>query len=172
MIASAAAFEEALNQHRLGRCGVSRVWEAACTHLSQRLRCTRVSVWLYSAARDRLDELCLLDARTRRFSSGMSLAMADFRPYFEALLHSSIIDAPQARTHPATACFGDAYFLPADIHSLLDHLVFDAGEPVAVICCEHCGEPRQWSEPDCEALARVSSQLGEAFTHARSQQRF
>ena len=164
-------FETALAQHQSGQCGSARVWESACTHLSESLGCTRVSLWLYSAQRDRLDELCLLDSRTGRFSSGMSLAMADFHPYFEALEKSELIDAPMARTHPATACFGDAYFLPADIHSLLDSLVFDGGEPVAVICCEHCGEPKQWSMQDQAALAQVCRDLGQAFGRARATHR-
>ncbi|HET7774278.1 MAG TPA: GAF domain-containing protein [Burkholderiaceae bacterium] len=161
------ALSAALAQHLEGRCGIARVWEAACSHLSERLRCTRVSVWLYNGVRDALDELALLDARTQRFSSGMRLALSDFPAYFTALSTSDVIDAPAARTHPATACFGDAYFLPADIHSLLDRVVFDAGEPVAVICCEQCGAPRTWSEQDHETLAAVAHELGNAFTLAR-----
>jgi GAF domain-containing protein len=164
------ALSAALAQHLEGRSGIARVWEAACAHLSERLHCTRVSLWLYSGERDELDQLCLLDARTGRFASGMRLSTSDFPDYFQALLASDVIDAPDARTHPATACFGDAYFLPADIHSLLDRLVFDAGEPVAVICCEHCAAPRTWSVQDHEILAAVAHELGQAFTLARSTQ--
>ncbi len=168
MSESLPALSAALAQHLEGRCGIARVWEAACVHLSERLNCTRVSVWLYNGARDALDELALLDARTQRFSSGMRLTVGDFPEYFDALGASDVIDAPDARTHPATVCFGDAYFLPADIHSLLDRLVFDAGEAVAVICCEHCGAPRTWSEQDHETLASVAHELGQAFTLARA----
>jgi GAF domain-containing protein len=158
----------AMDQLREGRCGIGKVWEAACLHLSEHLHCTRVSLWLYGPHRDQLHELCLLDARTQRFSSGMTLLASDFAPYFEALGRFSVVDAPQARTHPATACFGDAYFLPADIHSLLDCLVFDADQPVAVICCEHCGHERQWQAQDQNTLAQVAQQVGQAFSWART----
>jgi len=168
MVPQALPLDTAMAQLRDGRCGIGKVWEAACAHLSERLQCSRVSVWLYSPDRDHLHELCLLDARTQRFSSGMTLSAGDFAPYFDALSRVAVVDAPQARTHPATSCFGDAYFLPADIHSLLDCVVFDADEPVAVICCEHCGHERQWLAQDQNALAQVAQRVGQAFTWARA----
>lgn len=42
-------------------------------------------------------------------------------------------------------------------------VVLVGGSPTAVLCCEHCGERKAWSDADLDHLQQVASVLGMAF---------
>ncbi|MCU0624079.1 MAG: GAF domain-containing protein, partial [Gemmatimonadaceae bacterium] len=73
------------------------------------------------------------------------------------------IVASDAATHPATSCFDEVYFTPLDIRSLLDVCIVVGGQPVAVLCCEHCGTVRPWSAEDIAYLDKMGALLGMAL---------
>jgi GAF domain-containing protein len=141
----------------------NRVLQATCRAITQAVGSTRASLWVFNDLGDEIRCLCLLDTRTDQFESGTVLSASDFGPYFEAIRSDLKIVADHAATHPATACFQSLYFAPLDICSLLDHVVLVRSELTGVLCCEHCGEPRRWTEADMEALHGIASVLGLAF---------
>lgn len=115
----------------------------------------RVSLWTFSNDLGRITcDMCLDE--NNEFSQGLVLTKADYPEYFEAILTANVIDAAQARIHPATSCFTEGYFKPLNIHSLLDFILHQDFEPSGVLCCESVNREVSWTMKDIEALKKIS----------------
>jgi GAF domain-containing protein len=146
---------------------IASFYQAVCQDIVEHVGATRASIWTFSTLGDAITSVCLFDSRDGSFSSGATLKEEDFGAYFAAIRDDLRIVAPDALTHPATSCFDEIYFTPLDIRSLLDYVVLVNGEPALVLCCEHCGEQKQWSEADVSYLHQMSSVLTMAYKGMR-----
>ncbi|MBS4047687.1 MAG: PAS domain-containing protein [Alphaproteobacteria bacterium] len=141
------------------------LFEAVCRQAVRETDSTRASIW-YFESDGSLTCQCLFDSRDGTVSAGVTLPHAMYAPYLDAIRTNGIVMAPHARQHPATACFNDVYFPANDIHALLDFLVTDRdGQPAAVLCCEQCGSPRNWSPADVAALQTLALRLSDTFRY-------
>jgi GAF domain-containing protein len=120
--------------------------------LSGFVNCSRSSIWLFSPDHDFLICEDLFVANTSQHSRGDQLQRARFPDYFWSLEETRAIVAPEARTDPNTACFTEIYFIPLDIHSLLDAAVLRNSQVHGVVCCEQVGQSRIWGPADINAV--------------------
>jgi PAS domain S-box-containing protein len=122
---------------------------ARCTAAAaQTVGVARASVWLFDDRRESLVCRDLYDAVTARHSSGPLLRAADFPAYFAGLRAKRSIAAHDARTHPDTREFEEVYLVPLGITSMLDSSIRMGGEVVGVLCLEHVGPPRVWTQDE------------------------
>jgi len=115
----------------------------------------RASVWLRDKAQDAIVCQDLFDGGTVH-SRNTLLRRADYPRYFASLDQSVVIPADDAHRHPATSCFSAAYLKPLGIGAMLDAPIWRGGEAVGVLCLEHVGGPRPWSEADCAFATQVA----------------
>ncbi len=148
---------------RSGRLTMRDLSRSACQDIVEHLGVTRASVWTFTPQQDAIEALALLDKRTGGFEDGAVLRESDFEPYFRAIRKERFVLAPDAATHPATQCFNTGYFGPNDIRSLLDYIIYGKDQPIAILCCEHCGEIREWSGKDMNYLHGMALTIGIAF---------
>lgn len=119
------------------------------------LNVARASVWL----RDDLEDSIIcqdLHVTDQPHTHGMTLCRKDFLPYFEALDRSMVIPAEDAHHHPATRCFSSVYLRPLGIGAMLDAPIWRGGKTVGVLCLEHVGEARQWSDSEQAFATQVA----------------
>lgn len=107
---------------------------------------SRSSVWLLDEARSAIQCADLYEAHTGQHSSGTILKAADFPRYFAALDQDETILAHDAHTDPRTSEFADAYLNPLGIGAMLDAPIRVDGKTIGVICSEHLGSPREWTD--------------------------
>lgn len=151
--------KQALATVRTNPAAVADVYEAICRDIVEQVGATRASVWTFNTLKDAITSECLLDTRDGSVSRGVTLKEEDFGSYFHAIRNDLKIVAPDALTHPATSCFDEIYFTPLDIRSLLDYVVLVRDEPTMVLCCEHCGEQKAWSDEDIRYLHHMAAAL-------------
>ncbi|MEW5851112.1 MAG: GAF domain-containing protein [Myxococcota bacterium] len=135
------------------------LFKTVCREVVGRVGSTRASIWSFNDAGDEITCECLLDTWDGKYSQGVKLKQQDFPEYFAAIKNDLKVVATEARTHVATSCFTKDYFGPLDIHSLLDFVILSKGEPVGVLCCEHCGQVKQWTDEHVELLHQLSTIL-------------
>lgn len=152
--------KEAFQELRNGQLAVSDFWNVVCQEITDNIGSSRASLWTFDAKRESIYCEALYDARDGRFSYGTVLRAKDFPSYFAAILQEAQVVAPDARKHPSTSCFNQLYFEPNDIHSLLDFILIDGVTPIGVLCCEHCGDVKQWTDGDVRYLQAIASILG------------
>lgn len=116
----------------------------------------RVSLWVFSSDFESIESIIYYDSATCSYTSGQLLNKSDFNNYFEGILDTEVINAPQARTNDITKCLTETYFEPLNIYSLLDFILHREFVPRGIICCESVGEIIQWSDRDIESLKRIA----------------
>src|SRR6185436_15468836 len=125
---------------------------------AETLGLARVNAWRYF--QDHVGIRCVAhyQSATRTFSSGMELQAADFPDYFEALRTNTLIAADDAVLDPRTREFAASYLAPLGISSMLDAPVFVGNRLEGVLCHEHVGTRRAWTE-DAKVFAIGAANL-------------
>lgn len=119
----------------------------------------RVGLWWcrHDPARAECQEL--FERRGERRRSGMVLPEAEHPAYFDALRSTRVLVLQDARKDPRTRSFYDEYLVPYGIASRMDVPIYSAGAMVGVLCLEHRGRPRIWTEDEQTFASAVGDLL-------------
>ena len=139
--------------------------QAMCKTVCTQLHVERVGIYLFCDQNLSLNEIILYSALTDKFSSGEILKRVDFPDYFSALETNRIIDAHNAATDSRTSEFAGNYLKKYNIASLLDAGLYHAGKLQGVICIEHTGKVRKWTEAESVFLMSISDFLSQRLLH-------
>jgi two-component system sensor histidine kinase/response regulator len=112
------------------------------------LNTQRVSAWFFNDDRSELicEGLYQLDKDCHE--KGSTLNKDDYPTYFQALMSHRIVAADDAQTYACTSEFTEGYLRPLGITSMLDAAIYSQSDLVGVVCCEHVGPPREWSDEE------------------------
>lgn len=152
-----------------GRIGPTAFYGGLTEAIASAVGCNRASIWRFTSdARERIICMDLFDTRTRQHRGGETLTREAFTPYFNAIQANILLMATDARHHPATECFNEAYFQPNDIFSLLDVGIDALGKGWGLFCCEHAGAVKAWTDEDAALLRSVGNLCGMAFARLKT----
>ncbi len=131
--------------------------ELATRKVAQALQVSRASVWLFDKGREHI--VC-----AQLFADGQSLgpvdiklARADHPAYFDATESKLPVRADDAHTHLATHSFSEGYLTPLGITSMLDAPIRLGEHLAGVLCCEHTGPRRHWTNDEEEFMLAVAA---------------
>jgi len=147
---------------------LARVFARATRLIARTLDVERVGIWLFEGERTQLRCVCLYQRTTDTHGTGTLLDLVGVPAYRAALEERRAIVAHDARTDPATVELRDGYLEPLGISSMLDASLFRHGEVVGVVCHEHIGPPRRWSEAEIgfvESVADIVAHTMEQAAH-------
>jgi two-component system cell cycle sensor histidine kinase/response regulator CckA len=130
---------------------------------SSTLRVRRVGIWRYDSARTAIECVDLFDALTGQHDSGTVLAADDFPSYFRALTHSEIVAVDDALRDPRTSEFSEVYLKPLSIASMMDVPIHRSGTVIGVLCHEHTGPMRTWTDDEKAFAIAVCNLISLAF---------
>ena len=122
--------------------------------------------WLFDEARANLTCACQYERARDAFRSGEILRREDYPTYVGALDDYRAIVADDTRNHPLTGELSAGYLVPHGITSMLDAPLLRHGEVVGVICHEHVGAPRAWTQVDTSFVAAVADLVAVAMEQA------
>lgn len=153
----------------LGGSNLATLFRRETELVAHALGIARVGIWLFDDEHQSIRCHQLFERATGRSSGGTVLLATDFPTYFRALEAQRQIAARDVRDDPVASELRDAYFEPLGISSTLDAPLYRAGEVVGVVCHEHVGAPRAWTEEEKAFAAsvadRIAMQLEEAARH-------
>ncbi len=112
------------------------------------LRVERTSIWFLDRDNTALRCLNLYVRSNDKHFSGGELPTNQFPRYLSCLSQEGIIAADYARTDVQTEEFDKTYLAEHGITSMLDTPLRVGKRLRGVLCCEHVGEPRHWTEED------------------------
>lgn len=153
-----------------GGGGLDVSLRAVMEEASAALDVERASAWLYNADETaiRCVELFVRSASTHE--SGVELHMRDYPKYFAALRacrdgtgEGRTIRADDAHTHPTTAEFSTGYLRPLGIGAMLDCPIRVGDKMIGVLCNEHVGDARAWSDDEATFAAAIADLLAIAI---------
>ncbi len=105
----------------------------------------RVGIWLFAENKRCLRCIDLFESFKAVHSQGATLQTREFPDYFAALESQRTLPAEVAAFDIRTSVLTAAYLEPLGITSLLDAPIYLAGSVIGVLCCEHIGQPREWT---------------------------
>lgn len=161
------SLQDLLNQRALFLGDVSETSRRVTESASSCLDVERVSVWLLDSGKTKIRCLDLFVRTASSHTAGTELFAQDFPAYFKALETERTIAANDAHVDSRTSCFSEVYLRPLGIGAMLDVPIWAHGKMVGVLCHEHVGEQRPWTEDD-ETFA---SSLGALVALALERQR-
>ncbi|MGH7257013.1 MAG: PAS domain S-box protein, partial [Nitrospiraceae bacterium] len=123
----------------------------------------RVGIWRYTDDRTAIQCMDLYELSHARHAAEMALPVHSFPGYFDALVTSRIIAADDAHTDDRTAGFSAEYLSRIGISSLMDVPIYLFGRLEGVICHEHVGPPRRWTEDEQMFAVAVSNLVTLAY---------
>lgn len=82
------------------------------------------------------------------FEAGTVIEATSCPRYFRALADDPVILADDARTDPRTCEFTDGYLVPLGITSMMDVPIWVRGRLWGVVCHEHVGPARHWTDAE------------------------
>ena len=140
-----------------------RAVESALRVSARSLDVARVGLWLLSDDRTALHEVAKHDERSGALATDIdrkwTLSLAGWPAYLAAITSRRVIAAGDARTDPRTAELRDGYLDALGIAALLDAPVFVGGTVWGVVCHEHVGAARPWSQREIDFAVSVADML-------------
>lgn len=151
------------------------VFRRVCEAAADAVRVERVGVWLFVNSDRALRCVSLFERSKRRHSKGACMPLAVPSEYLRAVSTAPLLAAPEARTDPRTCELGATYLAPNGITSVLDAPLMRDDRLVGVLCCEHVGPSRAWTDPERRAARAVAdlvvARMSAAETALRSPNR-
>jgi signal transduction histidine kinase len=133
-------------------------YRSACERSARTLNVERVSVWFFNEDRDALSRVIQYRLSTNSFDQGGEIRQRGAEGYFAALRSRRIVAARDALADERTAQL-DAYLRREGVTALLDAPIYRDGEVVGVVCHEHVGGPRDWTEHEAGFATAVADLL-------------
>lgn len=133
-------------------------YRSACEQSARTLDVARVSIWFLSEDGESLVCALAYDRDAGGFEMGGELKRAEAERYFDAVRSRRVIVAGEATSHPQTEQLG-AYLRKGKVGALLDAPIYRDGEVIGVVCHEHRGGPRQWTEREAGFASAVADLL-------------
>ncbi|NOZ39756.1 MAG: PAS domain S-box protein, partial [Planctomycetes bacterium] len=127
--------------------------------VAQYLSTQRVGVCVYNRDKTLLRCLDSYDACEAVHSPGVDLVVEQYPDYFAALEHERVLAAEDAANDPRTREFVNSYLAEHDISSILASPIRVQRQLRGVMCCQHVGPPRAWTEEQQRFLASVTDLL-------------
>lgn len=133
-------------------------YRVACEQSARTLGVERVSIWMLNQARDLITCTLQYTLSDQSFTDGESIARHVAPNYFDAVQSRRVIVVPNALTDSITAQLA-SYLQATRVGALLDAPIYRDGEVVGVVCHEHVGGPRAWTEKEAGFASAVADML-------------
>jgi len=134
------------------------------------LQVKRAGVWFLEDNSSAIQCVLVKDIANNTELEDARLTEKDYPKYFAALKTERAIMANNAQIDDTTAEFTDGYLKPLGIESMLDVPIRHRGVMVGIICCEHIGPARQWTEDEATFAAALADLVGRGI-NARNYQK-
>lgn len=157
-----------ISLHTAGSLRVALREVAVCA--AEFLRVSRVSLWAFVDDGRLIRCECLYQNGTCTTLESPVLAVEDFPRYFAALGGRRVVPLPTDDASGILDEFRECYMTPLGINAMLDAAVYRGGRMHGVVCHEHTGPARGWSEDDSACAAAVADAIARLYEeHQRAE---
>ena len=126
-----------------------RAFPAITERAARMLAVTRASIWLFDESRSVLVLSDLYDGMSTQHTEGTRLVMSRYPSYCTALVRESYaLAVHDAVTNPDTCELAESYLVPLGIGAMLIAPVRKDGWVVGILCFEHVGGVRHWTDEE------------------------
>ena len=130
------------------------------------LQVKRVSVWFFHTEPRSIRCDYLHQPDRGDIYEGAILHASDFPVYFSVLESSRVVRFVDRDGDPMSEEFRGSYLAPLGITAMLDAPILQGGDVIGIVCHEHVGSAREWTDPECEFAASVGDIVARLYAEA------
>jgi two-component system cell cycle sensor histidine kinase/response regulator CckA len=130
------------------------------------LQVKRVSVWFFVDEPRSIRCDYLYQPDRGNIYEGAILHARDFPVYFSVLESSRVVRFVDRGGDPMSEEFRASYLSPLGITAMLDAPILQGGDIIGIVCHEHVGSAREWTDPECEFAASVGDIVARLYAEA------
>jgi signal transduction histidine kinase len=130
------------------------------------LQVKRVSVWFFVDEPRSIRCDYLYQPDRGNIYEGAILHARDFPVYFSVLESSRVVRFVDRGGDPMSEEFRTSYLSPLGITAMLDAPILQGGDIIGIVCHEHVGSAREWTDPECEFAASVGDIVARLYAEA------
>lgn len=142
---------------------LKQAYRLVISSIQEGLNISRVGIWFLKTDYSEISCQLLVDTFHNTEIESLIISATDYPNYFNALKKERAILAHDAHTHEATYEFSAGYLSPLSISSMLDVPIRHTGKVIGIICCEHIGDKRQWTEDEATFAGSMADLIGRAI---------
>lgn len=168
---SSKLFELTLG-HALGSGNRNRAFDEIVETGAKGLEVERCGIWLFSEDHRELLRQSYFLEKEGHDRQSIRLMTEDYPRYISSLESDRLLDADDAARDPRTNEFAEDYLAVHGISSMLDAPIRRGGRVVGVVCHEHVGPIRTWSDDEkifAASMADLASVALEASDRRRAE---
>ncbi len=121
------------------------------------LNIPRVSIWEFNNDHTQINCLNAYHLNPDKFKNHTTLKIKKYPNYFESFYANKLINVSDVKDSYLSASFVEDYLNPHGITSLLDIFIKGVDAVFGVICFEHIGGPRKWTDEEVEFVTMIAS---------------
>jgi two-component system, cell cycle sensor histidine kinase and response regulator CckA len=141
-----------------GQAERQTAYRSACEQSARTLNVERVSIWFLNEPGDLLTCALQFTLSSNSFQQGGQIAREGCERYFEAVCSRRVVIVADAARDPRTSQL-EPYLRRERVSALLDAPIYRDGRVVGVVCHEHTGGVRDWTEREAGFACAVSDLL-------------
>lgn len=130
----------------------------------------RVGIWLFTDSGTELRCTLLVDRGDPTEQPGAVFRIPDIAAYHREIDLHRVIAIEDVETSPLLRAVVPEYYAPRGLSSTLDAPMYRDGRIVGVVCHEHRGAPRSWSDSDAEFAISIAEVAAHLMTAAALQE--
>lgn len=130
------------------------------------LQVKRVSVWFFLDEPRSIRCDYLHQPECGDIYEGAILHARDFPVYFNMLESSRVVRFVDRDGDPMSEEFRASYLAPLGITAMIDAPILQGGDIIGIVCHEHIGSAREWTDPECEFAASVGDIVARLYAEA------
>lgn len=131
--------------------------EFFCRTICTEMDVQRAGIWLLSEAGDSIESQIEWDRKSEKAKSGTVLLASDAESYLEAIKQELVLVIDDAMNDPRCAELAKVYLPQNGITSMLDCPLQGSDGLIGVMCIEHIGKQRAWSEAERTFSSAIAS---------------
>jgi two-component system NtrC family sensor kinase len=131
------------------------------------LQISRAGIWLLTEDKQAICGKMLIDGDDCKLDTEICLQRKDYPRYFASLDSERAIVAHDAHHDDSTKEFRESYLVRYGIASMLDAPIRHRGNMLGIICCEHQGMQRIWSNEEVAFVSALADTYGRAISAAQ-----
>lgn len=138
-----------------------------CRTLSSALQVTRVGIWELNGVDDAINLLIQWDRHAGETQRGAVLTSKDARSYLDAVAMDYVLKIDDVSMDPRCKELRQQYLPKHNVSAMLDCPIRTFGGLAGIVCIEHVGGPRGWTNEEVNFAVAVTSLVSLTIEHAK-----
>ena len=136
--------------------GLEPALQAVAAIAADTLQVPRVSIWRFIDARRSIRCTFLYQPGWPHVRESAVLRASDIPNYLRLVERKGVVSVMDNATDPLAGEFRELYLTPLGISAMLDAPIVERGRVDGIVCHEHIGPPRQWTQAEGDVAAAVA----------------